>query len=138
MLGGLSTTEQAIANLSSTFSDLVLGPGKDAQFPATKVGLQVGTLSAVNQALVLNAIKLYINDLDATTAATILAKYTSELASTYVACSGSETMNQPGDYVRLDGPGIWIEYSAQPSRDFPGTTHPHSVWRDHRSDYGGN
>jgi hypothetical protein len=47
-------------------------------------------------------------------------------------------MNQNNDYVRIDGPGIWIEYSAQPSRDFPGTTHPHSVWRDRKTDYGGN
>ena len=37
ILTGLSSTEQTTAKLSSTFSDLVLGPGKDAQFPTTKV-----------------------------------------------------------------------------------------------------
>ncbi|GAB2558267.1 DUF3500 domain-containing protein [Spirosoma areae] len=60
------------------------------------------------------------------------------LADTYGAYSGSGTLNQPNDYVRLDGPSIWIEYSAQPSRDFPGMVHPHSVWRDRHTDYGGN
>ena len=138
MLAGLSSPEQTAAKLSSTFQNILLGPDRDGQFPTTKQGLKVGSLPAAQKALVLNAIKLYVNDLDPETAAPILAKYTAELADTYLAYSGSGTMNQPGDYVRLDGPGLWIEYSAQPSRDFPGTTHPHSVWRDHRSDYGGN
>ena len=138
LLGGLSSSEQATANLSTTFRDILLGPGRDGQFPATKQGLKVGDLSAAKKVLVLNAIKLYVNDLDSDAATPVLAKYTSELADTYLAYSGSGTMNQPGDYVRIDGPGIWLEYSAQASRDIPGTTHPHSVWRDHRSDYGGN
>lgn len=138
VLGGLSATEQATARLSSTFSDLVLGPGKDGQFPATRVGIQVGTLSAAEQALVLNAIKLYVNDLDATTAAPILAKYTSELASTYLAYSGTTAVASQNDYVRIDGPSVWIEFSYQGGVIVKGTPHPHSVWRDHTGDYGGN
>ena len=85
----------------------------------------------------LNVIKLYVNDLDRETAATVLPLYTAGLADTYLAYSGSQSMSQTGDYVRLDGPRLWIEYSAQPSRDFPSTSHPHSVWRDRVSDYGG-
>jgi hypothetical protein len=104
----------------------------------TKQGLRVGDLPAAKQTLVLNAIRLYVNDLDPATAATVLARYTAGLPETYLGYSGSETLSQLGDYVRLDGPGIWLEYSAQPSRDFPGTVHPHSVWRDRTSDYGGN
>lgn len=138
MLERMSSTEQATAKLSTTFRDVLLGPDRDGQFPTTKQGLRVGELGADKKALVLNAIKRYVNDLDPETAATVLAKYTAELADTYLAYSGSGTMSQSGDYVRIDGPGVWIEYSAQPSRDFPGTVHPHSVWRDHRSDYGGN
>ena len=138
MLGGLSTTEQATAKLSSTFSDLVLGPGKDAQFPATKVGLKVGDLTAAKQALVLNAIRLYVNDLDASTAATILAKYTSELANTYIAYSGTTAVASQNDYIRIDGPSVWIEFSYQGGVIIRNTPHPHSVWRDHTTDYGGN
>lgn len=137
LISGLSDTEQTTAKLSSTFSDVLLGPGKDNQFPATKEGLRVGSLSADKKTLVLNAIKLYVNDLNATTAAAVMAKYTAELDNTYIAYAGSGAMSTQTDYARIDGPGVWIEYSAQGSRDFPGTTHPHSVWRDRTTDYGG-
>jgi hypothetical protein len=138
MLTSLSTAEQSTAKLSGTYSDLVLGPGQDGKFPATKSGLQVGSLSSDKQALVVNAIKLYVNDLDATSAAAILAKYTSELSSTYIAFSGNASMSAQNDYVRIDGPGIWIEFSYQGGVIIKGTPHSHSVWRDHNSDYGGN
>ena len=138
MLGGLSSSEQTTAKLSSTFTDLVLGPGQDNKFPTTKVGLQVSALSAAKQTLVLNAIKLYVNDLDAATAATILAKYTSELANTYIAYSGTTSVASQNDYVRIDGPSIWIEFSYQGGIIIKNTPHPHSVWRDHTGDYGGN
>ena len=82
MLGSLSSSEQATAKLSATFRDVLLGPGRDGQFPTTKQGLKVSDLPAAKQKLVLNAIKLYVNDLDPATAATILAKYTAELADT--------------------------------------------------------
>ena len=65
MLTALSSAEQTTAKLSTTFSDVLLGPGKDSQFPATRLGVQVGTLSAAKKALVLNAIKLCVNDLRA-------------------------------------------------------------------------
>ena len=138
MLTGLSSTEQATAKLSSTFNDVLLGPGKDGQFPTTKQGLKAGDLSAAKKALVLNAIKLYVNDLDAETAATIVAKYTTELDNTYIAFSGTGTMSPQGDYARIDGPNIWIEYSSQGGIVIRNTPHPHSVWRDRTGDYGGN
>ncbi len=135
---GLSSSEQATAKLTATFSDLVLGPGQDSKFPATKVGLLVGNLSADKQALVLNAIKLYVNDLEPTIAASILAKYTAELANTYVAYSGTTLVTSQNDYIRIDGPSVWIEFSYQHGAVIQGTPHPHSVWRDHTGDYGGN
>ncbi|MCF0054501.1 DUF3500 domain-containing protein [Dyadobacter sp. CY356] len=138
MLGGLSTAEQATAKLSSTYSDILLGPGKDGSFPSSKSGLQVGTLSASKQALVLNAIKLYVNDLDATSAASILSTYTNELASTYISYSGTTAMSSQNDYVRIDGPNVWIEFSYQGGVIVKNTPHPHSVWRDRTGDYGGN
>jgi hypothetical protein len=138
MLTGLTTAEQTTAKLPSSFGDVVLGPGKDGQFPATKVGLKVGDLTAAKQALVLNAIKLYVNDLDATTAATILTKYTSELTSTYIAYAGTTAVASQNDYIRIDGPSVWIEFSYQGGVIVKNTPHPHSVWRDHTTDYGGN
>jgi hypothetical protein len=70
-----------------------------------------------------------LNDLDSTTAKSI-DNYRKDLKDTYIAYSGTVTVNEPNDYVRIDGPNIWIEYSCQASRDFPGTVHPHSVLRD--------
>lgn len=141
MLTGLNSTEQTTAKLSSTFSDVLLGPGKDGQFPTTKVGLRVGDVAtarqATVQALVLNALKLYVNDLDATTAATLLTKYTAELADTYIAYSGNPGVTAQNDYIRVDGPSVWIEFSYQGGVVIQGTPHPHSVWRDRTTDYGG-
>ena len=116
---------------------MLLGPGQDGQFPASRQGVRLGELSAAQQQLALQALKRYVGDLDAATAGPILARYTAELPATYLAFGGSGTLNQENDYVRLDGPSLWLEYSAQPGRDFPGTVHPHSVWRDRTTDYGG-
>lgn len=138
MLTGLSSAEQTTAKLSSTFSDILLGPGKDGQFPAAKSGLKVGDLTATKKALVLDAIKLYVNDLDAETAATVLAKYTAELDNTYIAYSGNTSVTAQNDYIRIDGPSVWIEFSYQGGIIVRNTPHPHSVWRDRTGDYGGN
>jgi hypothetical protein len=136
-LGSLSTAEQAKARLTTTFRDVLLGPGQDGQFPSARQGVRLGELSATQRQLALQAIKRYVGDLDAATAAPILARYTAELPATYMAFVGSGTMGKDNDYVRLDGPSLWLEYSGQPSRDCPGTVHPHSVWRDRTTDYGG-
>jgi hypothetical protein len=136
MLASLSTDQQATAELSKTYSDLVLKPGVDWQFPTTKEGIQVSALSADQQALVLAAIQTYVGDIDDADAATIMAKYTSELADTYVAFSGTTGLTEQNDYVRIDGPSVWIEFSMQHGIVLSGN-HPHSVWRDRTTDYGG-
>lgn len=138
LLEGLSDAEKNTARLSKSFSDVLLGPGKDGMFPATKQGIRIGDLNSSRQKQVLQAIALYVNDLEAATAKPIMKNYTAELKDTYLAYAGSGAMNQVNDYLRIDGPGIWLEYSSQPSRDIPGPPHAHSVWRDHRSDYGDN
>lgn len=128
------------AKLNGPVKDVVLGPGDDGNFPATKEGIRVSELPKQQQLKILQGISLYVHDLDDANADAIMQKYTSELGDTFLSYSGSGTMSQSGDYIRIDGPSVWIEFSAQPSRDFPGTTHPHphSVWRDHKTDYGGN
>ncbi|MGI4737367.1 MAG: DUF3500 domain-containing protein [Janthinobacterium lividum] len=137
LLGHLSAAEQGKARLTTTFRDVLLGPGQDGQFPATRQGVRLSELSAAQRQLALQALQRYVGDLDPATAAPILARYTSELPATYLAYAGSGTMSKDNDYVRLDGPSLWLEFSGQPSRDFPGTVHPHSVWRDRTTDYGG-
>ncbi len=137
MLSGLSTTELASAKLSTSFGDIVLGPGKDGQFPTTKLGVKVGTLDAAKKKLVLEAIKTYVNDTKDDEATKILAQYTTELDDTYISYTGTTGMTTKGDYVRIDGPSVWIEYNSQGGIVLSGQ-HPHSVWRDRKGDYGGN
>ncbi|WP_106140017.1 DUF3500 domain-containing protein [Spirosoma oryzae] len=57
--------------------------------------------------------------------------------NTYITYSGSTVLNTRGDYVRIDGPLVWIEWTAQGGIVFS-ASHSHSVWRDKTSDYGGN
>ena len=137
MLKSLSVAELSTAKLASTYSNLVVGPQRDGAFPATPSGIKCSDLSAAQKALVLAAIKTYVDDIDDADAAIILKKYTAELKDTYVSYSGTTGMTTRNDYVRIDGPSVWIEYSCQHGIILSGT-HPHSVWRDKAKDYGGN
>lgn len=136
MLAGLTTTQLATAHLTATFTDLVCGPQKDWMFPTVKVGLQANALSSTQKQLILNAIATYVNDIDDTNAAAFMAQYTAEIDNTYIAYSGTATLNNQNDYVRIDGPSVWIEYSTQ-NGIILSPKHPHSIWRDHTKDYAG-
>lgn len=137
MLTSLSSSEQATAKLSATYSDLLVGPQKDGTFPSTPSGIKCSNLSASQRALVLAAIQTYVGDIDGTNAAAFLTKYKAELDDTYISFSGTTGMTTRNDYARIDGPSVWIEYSCQNGVILSGT-HPHSVWRDKTKDYGGN
>jgi Protein of unknown function (DUF3500) len=138
MLTGLSAAEQTTAKTSTSQSDLVLGPGKDGVFPTTKKGIKIGTLTQAKKDAVLAAIKTYTDDLDNVSAAAILAKYTKELDETYISYAGTAALTEKGDYVLIDGPNVWIEFSMQGGIVIRNANHPHSVWRDRTGDYGGN
>ncbi len=135
VIASFSSTEVPTAKASTSFNDVLLGPGKDNQFPATKLGIKVGTLSAAQKTLILNAIKTYTNDLNAEDEAVILGRYQAELDETYVVFAGSGTMETKGDYIRIDGPSVWIEYNTQGGIIIKTENHPHSVWRDRKGDY---
>jgi hypothetical protein len=136
LLGSLSADQLATAELSSVYSDLVLGPGEDWAFPTTREGVPASALSADQKKLTLAAIAGYVNDIADGDAAAILKRYESELDNTYIAYSGTQGLTQQNDYVRIDGPSVWIEFSMQRGIVLSGN-HPHSVWRDRTTDYGG-
>jgi hypothetical protein len=137
VIASLTSAQKTTATLSASLGDIVLGPQKDWQFPTTRVGVQCSTLDATQKALVLAAIKTYVADVDTASANAIMAKYTNELNNTYIAIKGAGDMVTQGDYIRIDGPSVWIEYQAQGGVIIRSATHPHSVWRDRTSDYGG-
>ena len=92
----------------------------------------------MQQALVLAAMKPWVVDTDDATAASLLATYQNELASTYIAYSGNASLTNNADYVRIDGPSVWIEFVCQLGVVYRNEIHYHSIWRDHTRDYGGS
>ena len=137
MLASLSTTQLASAKLSTTFSDVALGPNKDGQFPTTKLGIAVSTLTDAQKLLVLAAMKPWTNDVDDATGTANLKLYENELAGTYISYSGNATLANNADYVRIDGPSVWIEFVCQSGVVYQNEIHYHTVYRDHTRDYNG-
>jgi hypothetical protein len=137
MLGSLSADEQARARLSQTFTDIIVGPQRENTYPGVRSGVRGADLRESQRKLIQRAIETYVNDIDPPDAKNILTKYRRELGETYIAFSGTAGLRAENDYVRIDGPSVWIEFSMQPGRTIPGV-HPHSVWRDRSTDYGGN
>lgn len=136
VLASFSGAELATAKLSTTYNDITLGPGKDWQFPATKSGIKCSQLSTTQKEKVIAAIRTYVEDIDSVNAAAYMALYTAQLDETYIAYANTAALATQKDYIRIDGPRVWIEYSVQ-NGIVLSPTHPHSVWRDHLSDYGG-
>jgi hypothetical protein len=136
LLTSLDAEQSTAATLSTSYNDILLGPGNDWAFPTTAEGLAGSELTADQKALLLAAINTYVGDIDDADAATILAKYESELDDTCVSFTGTTGMDTQGDYVRIDGPSVWIEFSQQNGIVLSGA-HPHAVWRDKQTDYAG-
>ena len=136
LLTSLDTQQATTAGLSQSFNDIVLGPGKDWAFPTTSEGLVASQLDPDQKATLLAAIRTYVGDVADADAARILATYESELDRTYVAYTGNTALNAVGDYIRIDGPSVWIEFSMQNGMVLEGA-HRHAVWRDKKTDYAG-
>ena len=123
------TTEQLMrAQLNVSFNDVYVGPGRDGQFPARREGVPVSELSAASKKLVTQAIAAWTGD--SAQGAEYRKLYDAELGQTKVAWSGTTALNTGGDYVRIDGPRVWIEFCCQ------GSDHYHTIWRDRATDYG--
>jgi hypothetical protein len=138
LLKSLSTSELNTAKRAAAQNDIIVGPQKDGTFPATKTGVKAGNLTQDKKDLLIAAIKTYVDDLDDKAATAVLEKYKSELDDTYISYVGSVSMAEKGDYVLIDGPSVWIEWSMQSGIIIRSGVHPHSVWRDRKADYGGN
>ncbi|WP_063790232.1 DUF3500 domain-containing protein [Streptomyces sp. NRRL B-24085] len=136
LTGSLTTGQLAKAKLSQSFGDVLLGPGSDGEFPATKEGLKVSELSPKQQKLVLAAIHPWVADVDDATAKALMKTYAKELKDTYISYSGGTGLDTNGDYVRIDGPSVWVEFICQTGVVYRDKVHYHTVYRDHTRDYG--
>jgi Protein of unknown function (DUF3500) len=137
-LKALSATELTTAKRAAAQNDLIAGPQKDAVFPTTRTGVKAGNLTTAQKDLLLLAIKPWVDELNDKAAVAVLAKYKAELDETYVSYFGGTTMGVQGDYILIDGPSVWIEWSMQNGIIIKNSVHPHAVWRDRKSDYGAN
>lgn len=147
MLASLTTTQLTSAKLTTTFSDCLMSPGESNgntnTMPTTKQGIVCSSFTTAQKNLVLAAIQNYVSDMDTDTATALMNIYTNEINSTYIAWTGSGTsgsastfLNANTNYVRIDGPSVWIEFVCQNGVVFSSQIHYHSVWRDHVRDYG--
>ena len=108
------------ALLSGTFDDVLMGSSAELDlaipqtYPTTGRGIPYTSLTAAQQAQVKAMIEAWVNDMDSTTASSLLSVYedADALANTYVGYSGTGTMTQQGDYIRVDGPRVWIEFCS--------------------------
>lgn len=135
-LAALAPDQLTKATLAGSYTDIIAGPQKDDAIPTVQEGLKLGEATPEVQALVLAAMETYVRDVNETGADAIMAKYAAEIGETFIGFTGTPTLDAENDYIRIDGPSVWIEFSMQPGRSIPGI-HPHSVWRDKAADYGG-
>ncbi len=124
ILASFSSSQLATAKINRSFGDVVVGPQKDGQFQASPSGIKVSELSEAQKNLIITAIKTYVDDIAGTEF--LLQNYLSELDQSYIAYTGSTDLANHGDYIRIDGPSVWIEYSCQNGVIYQ-ATHPHSV-----------
>lgn len=147
MLASLTSTQLASAKITQSFNDCYMIPGESnggqSAFPATKVGLQCNSLTTSQKALLLAVIQNYTGDMDSATAEATTQVYSDEIDNSYIAFVGTGTsgnagsfLSAQGNYARVDGPHIWLEFSCQGGIVIQGQIHYHTVWRDHTHDYG--
>lgn len=138
LLNSLTEDQRSLATLEGTYRDILAGPQADDAIPEEQEGMSVSLLNAEQTQLLLAAIETYVGDVNAADAETYMAKYRLELADTVLGFSGTTDVNSEDDYVRVHGPSLWLEFSLQSNKSTNEIgNHPHSVWRDITSDYGG-
>jgi Protein of unknown function (DUF3500) len=128
LLISLTPEQSKQAKLDARFNDVYVGPQKDGKFPAKSEGVPVSELSDASKDFVKKAIAAWTGD--SPQGAEYRKIYETELDKVKVSYSGTTNVTDRGDYVRLDGPRVWIEFATQ------GSDHVHTIWRDRLTDYG--
>lgn len=137
LISSFNTDQLNNAKLAETYTDVWLGEGKDARsnFPTgtTGRGIPTSMLTGDQRDLLRAAIAAWTQD--SPNAAMYQALYEADVEGTYVAFSGSPYLMNHGDYARIDGPHVWIEFVCVNGSVFTGTISFRSIWRDKVSDY---
>ena len=128
LLASLTPEQLKQAKLEARFNDVYVGPQKDGKFPAKSEGVPVSELSDASKDFVKKAIAAWTGD--SPQGVEYRKLYEAELDKVKVSYSGTTNVSDRGDYVRIDGPRVWIEFATQ------GSDHVHTIWRDRLTDYG--
>lgn len=128
LLASLTPEQLKRAKLEARFADVYVGPQKDGQFPAKSEGVSFSELSDDSKDFVKKAIAAWTGD--SPQGVQYLKLYEVDLDKVKISYSGATALSDRGDYVRIDGPRVWIEYATQ------GSDHVHTIWRDRLTDYG--
>ncbi len=130
----MTDDEFTLAELDGNIGEVLLGPGQDDNFPSSD-GIAVAELSDETRALVLAAVRTWVDDFESGTADRIMAEIETGLDETVVGWANSIEHDTEDSYGRIDGPSIWIEFVNE--RGVGGDDiHVHSVYRDKNDDYG--
>ena len=117
LLTSLTPEQSKQAKLEARFNDVYVGPGKDGKFPAKSEGVPVSELSDASKDFVKKAIAAWTGD--SPQGAEYRKLYEAELDKVKVSYSGATDLSDRGDYVRIDGPRVWIEFATPGERPCP-------------------
>ncbi len=133
LMHALDDEQRAAARVQRP-NELWAGAGKDGVTPPLE-GSRVSSWSDAQQALLLDAVALWIGLLPADSAQERLSEIEAELADTTFAWHGDVDASRP-IYYRIQGPSLIIEFATQ-SRSGGESAHYHSIYRDPTNEYGG-
>lgn len=137
VLGSLTAAQRSTAVVSSSSSDLALGPGKDG-LTLLPEGIKASDLSAAQRAILLDLIGKYVNiihdDASATKMASVRANIADPTNATYFSWHGPTNYGSTA-YFRVQGPQLFIEWAPQSLGGSP-TNHIHAMYREFSNDYG--
>jgi len=133
LINALDAEQQQQAILGDSYIDVVLGPGQDGKTIQPE-GVQVSTLTADQQKLLLDLVSVRVGLLKEDDAAAKMAEVEANLADTWFAWYGPTT-NGEAAYYRIQGPTIFIESSPK-SMGGSAIDHIHAMFRDPINDYG--
>ncbi|XQF91432.1 DUF3500 domain-containing protein (plasmid) [Pseudoalteromonas espejiana] len=115
---------------------IIAGPQADDAIPTEQEGLSVSkqqhTKSITNK-----AIATYVEDINLQMPKSTWIS-TPQMADTVIGFSGTTALNSEDDYVRVDGPSIWIEFSLQSNKSTNEEAITHTLYGEIKTDdYGG-
>ncbi|MCY1530119.1 hypothetical protein D9M68_652950 [compost metagenome] len=146
LLASLSQAELTNARLATASTELRMGKGKEGEFPATRSGVKLSEASAATRNRFITGLYPWLDDYSYDLRTKLLNVYTNEMNETYISYSGNSTATSgnpgsfliaDGDYVRIDGPSVWIEFIVKKGNVFVNDYKYQSVYRDRSRDYNG-